>query len=118
MKQQGADDILYHHNGEVTECPRSNFFIITKDNVLVTAEKNMLKGVTRKNILAVCKSNGITVEVRDLHLSEISTAKEAFITSSTKRIIPVHQVDDIVLKPNYEDSMAKTIYDLLVQLEN
>ena len=118
MKQQGADDILYHDNGEVSECPRSNFFIVTKENVLVTAEKNMLKGVTRKNILAVCKSNGINVEVRDLQLSEISTAKEAFITSSTKRIIPVHQVDDIILKPNYEDSMAKTIYDLLVQLEH
>lgn len=118
MKQQGADDILYHHNGVVSECPRSNFFIVTSDNVLVTAEKNMLKGVTRKNILAVCLANGIRVETRDLLLSEISTAKEAFITSSTKRIIPVHQVDDNILKPNYDDSMAKTIYDLLVQLEN
>ena len=78
----------------------------------------MLKGVTRKNILAVCLANGIRVETRDLLLSEISTAKEAFITSSTKRIIPVHQVDDNILKPNYDDSMAKTIYDLLVQLEN
>jgi branched-chain amino acid aminotransferase len=118
MKEQGADDILYHHNGVVSECPRSNFFIVTNDNVLVTAEKNMLNGVTRKNILAVCKANGIKVEVRDLQLSEISTAKEAFITSSTKRIIPVHQVDDIILKPNYDDSLAKTVYDLLVKLEN
>jgi D-alanine transaminase/branched-chain amino acid aminotransferase len=118
MKEQGADDILYHHNGVVSECPRSNFFIVTKDNVLVTAEKNMLKGVTRKNILAVCKANGIKVETRDLLLSEVATAKEAFITSSTKRIIPVHQIDDIMVKPNYEDSVAKSVYDLLVQLEN
>ncbi|MEY4052039.1 MAG: hypothetical protein RIR64_1024 [Bacteroidota bacterium] len=117
MKEQGADDILYHHNGMVSECPRSNFFIVTKDNVLVTAEKNMLNGVTRKNILAVCKANGIIVETRDLQLSEILEAKEAFITSSTKRIIPVHQVDDIILKPNYSDALSKTIYDLLVQLE-
>jgi D-alanine transaminase/branched-chain amino acid aminotransferase len=118
MKQQDADDILYHHNGVVSECPRSNFFIVTNENVLVTAEKNMLKGVTRKNILTVCMENGIKVETRDLLLSEVATAKEAFITSSTKRIIPVHQVDDIVLKPNYDNAMAKTIYDLLVQLEN
>ena len=78
----------------------------------------MLKGVTRKNILDVCKANGIKVETRDLLLSEVATAKEAFITSSTKRIIPVHQIDDIMVKPNYEDSVAKSVYDLLVQLEN
>jgi D-alanine transaminase/branched-chain amino acid aminotransferase len=118
MKEQGADDILYHHNGVVSECPRSNFFIVTKENVLVTAEKNMLNGITRKNIIAVCNANGIKVETRDLHLSEILEAKEAFITSSTKRIIPVQQIDDIVVKSNYNDSIAKTIYDLLVKLEN
>jgi D-alanine transaminase/branched-chain amino acid aminotransferase len=117
MKQQGADDILYHHHGLVSECPRSNFFMVTKENILVTAASNMLNGVTRKNILAVCNANAIKVEVRDLHLSEIKEAKEAFITSSTKRIIPVHQIDDVILKPNYEESLAKAIYNHLVQLE-
>ena len=118
MKEQGGDDILYHHNGLVRECPRSNFFLVTKENVLVTAANDMLNGITRKNIIAVCKAKGIPLEVRDLDISEIKTAKEAFITSSTKRIIPVHQVDDTILKPNYDDSMAKVIYDQLVGLES
>jgi branched-chain amino acid aminotransferase len=34
--EKGADDILYHQNGKVSECPRSNFFIITKEKKLVT----------------------------------------------------------------------------------
>jgi D-alanine transaminase/branched-chain amino acid aminotransferase len=118
MKQQGADDILYHHNGVVSECPRSNFFLVTKDNILVTAKQNMLKGVTRKNILQVCKDQNIPFEVRDVNVSEFAAAKEAFITSSTKRIIPVHQVDGFVLKPNYQDSFARKIYDFLVALEH
>lgn len=118
MKGQGADDILYHNNGLVTECPRSNFFLVTEQGVLVTAENNMLKGVTRKNIIKVCAQNGIPVETRDLSISEFATAKEAFITSSTKRIIPVHQIDDLTIKPNYSDSIAKKVYDLLVQLED
>lgn len=118
MKEQGGDDILYHHNGLVRECPRSNFFMVTKENVLVTAANEMLNGITRKNIIAVCKAKGIPLEVRDLDISEIKTANEAFITSSTKRIIPVHQVDDTILKPNYDDSMAKVIYDQLVGLES
>lgn len=117
MKEQGADDILYHNNGLLRECPRSNFFLVTDQGVLVTAEKHMLKGVTRKNILTVCAQNGIPIETRDLSIDELATAKEAFITSSTKRIIPVHQIDDRPIKPNYSDSIAKKVYDLLVQLE-
>lgn len=117
MKEQFADDILYHHNGVISECPRSNFFLVTKDNVLVTAKQNMLKGVTRKNILQVCKDHKIAFEERDVNVSEFATAKEAFITSSTKRIIPVHQVDEFMLKPNYQDSFAKKIYELLFAME-
>ena len=118
MKEQGADDILYHQNGSVTECPRSNFFFVTKDNVLVTASKNMLKGVTRKNIISICAAHNIPFEERDLDINEFATAKEAFITSSTKRIIPVHKIDGHVLKPEYSTSFAKKIYDLLVALEH
>jgi branched-subunit amino acid aminotransferase/4-amino-4-deoxychorismate lyase len=117
MKEQGADDILYHHDGVVSECPRSNFFLVTKEGVLVTAQKNMLKGVTRKNIIEVCRAHNIPLEIRDVNTSEFLDAKEAFITSSTKRIIPVHKIDKILLKPNYEQSIAKKIYKLLVLLE-
>ena len=117
MKQQGADDILYHHDGWISECPRSNFFLVTGEGVLITTQKNMLNGVTRKNILKVCTENNISFEVRDLNKQEFVTAKEAFITSSTKRIIPVHQIDDFILKPDYTHSVARKIYDLLVQLE-
>lgn len=118
MKQQGADDILYHHDGLVRECPRSNFFILTKEKVLVTPSTNMLKGITRKNIIRVCAENGIPLEQRDLKLDEIKDAQEAFITSSTKRIVPVHQIDDIVFGQHDENSVAKIVYDLLVKLES
>lgn len=117
MKEQGADDILYHHNGVVSECPRSNFFLVTKERILVTAAKNMLKGVTRKNILNICATHNIPFEEREVNISEFSEAKEAFITSSTKRIIPVYQIDQINLPSTYQDAIAKKIYDLLVIME-
>lgn len=117
MKEQGADDILYHHNGFIRECPRSNFFLVTDQNILVTANEHMLKGVTRKNILEVCKSNGISIEERSVHIDELKTAREAFITSSTKRIIPVHQIDGYTYLLNNPNSVAKKVYNLLVALE-
>ncbi|MEK0423210.1 MAG: hypothetical protein RLZ95_1120, partial [Bacteroidota bacterium] len=74
-------------------------------------------GVTRKNIIEVCKSNGLVVEERAVHVDELKTAKEAFITSSTKRIIPVQQIDQYYYASSSQDSIARKIYDLLVNLE-
>lgn len=88
----GADDILYHNNGFVTECPRSNVFVVTKDNRIVTPSENVLKGITRKKLIELARKDFI-VEERPLHLDEIKAAREAFITSTTKQILPVAAID-------------------------
>jgi branched-chain amino acid aminotransferase len=93
LKSQGGDDILYHHDGLVTECPRANFFIVSHADTIVTPVRNMLHGVTRLQIINVARSIGLKVEERDLPLTEVMQAKEAFISSSTKRIIPVSRID-------------------------
>lgn len=94
LKERGGDDILYKYEGLVTECPRANFFIIREDGTIVTPVRNMLHGVTRLQIIRVARSIGLNVEERDLPLSEVLQAKEAFISSSTKRVIPIAGVDD------------------------
>lgn len=94
LKERGGDDLLYHQDGLVRECPRSNVFLVTREGVLVTPGQEMLHGVTRKHILLSAKDLGISVEERDVHLEEFSNAAEAFISSSTKRLIPVHKVDE------------------------
>ena len=90
IKEQNADDVLYHMNGVVTEFPRCNFFIVTKDNTIVTPAKNALKGVTRKRILELFGSRVIEGTVT---LSDIRQAKEALLTSSTKRIQAIVKMD-------------------------
>ena len=75
-------------------------------------------GITRKNIIKVCEAHSIPFEIRDINIKEIKEAKEAFITSSTKRIIPVCQIDEVIYNSDYASSVAKNIYDLLVQLEH
>lgn len=94
LKSLGGDDILYHYDGLVTECPRANFFIIDRNGRLITPVRNMLHGVTRRQIIQVARSIGMQVEERDLPLTEVLQAAEAFISSSTKRIIPVTRIDD------------------------
>jgi len=90
IKEQQADDVLYHMNGVVTELPRCNFFIVTKDNAIITPDKNALKGVTRKRILEL---GGSRVKEGQITLSDIREAKEAFLTSSTRRIQAIVKID-------------------------
>jgi D-alanine transaminase/branched-chain amino acid aminotransferase len=118
MKSQGADDILYYTNDSISECPRSNIFMVTQDNIIVTPAHNMLKGITRKNIIALAAANNIPLEQRDISLSEMKKAKEVFITSSTKRIIPVHRLDDQNFSLEGANSMSTQIFNHLLALEN
>jgi D-alanine transaminase/branched-chain amino acid aminotransferase len=117
IKNKGADDILYYQDESITECPRSNVFMVTKENKLITPAKNMLKGVTRKNILQVAKAQGIEFEIRDITLSELKSAKEVFISSSTKRILPVSQIDEQIYNLNYSKSISYNIFTYLLALE-
>jgi len=90
--EAGADDLLYVPNGQISECPRSNFFLLTGDDTVVTPAQNVLYGVTRKKVLEIAKKQ-FKVEERAVAYNEIFSAKEAFITSTTKQILPVAQID-------------------------
>ncbi len=116
MKSQNADDILYHQAGIVRECPRSNFFMI-KDGTLITPATHMLKGITRKNIISIALANKIKIEERAITIEEIKMATEAFISSSTKRITPVCQIDDYILPPINDQSLSFKIFELLREKE-
>ena len=113
LQQKNANHILYHTGGVITECPRSNFFIVTKDNCLVTPGKNILKGITRKQILKFASSI-MPVEERAISLDELKTAKEAFITSTTKQILPVLRVDDYFLNNGQKPYSDKFLNAFLV----
>lgn len=87
-KSKGADDVVYMQNGFISECPRANFFLISHDGKLLTAAEDVLQGITRKKIIDLAK-NIMEVEVRDISISDMENAAEAFISSTTKNITPV-----------------------------
>ena len=115
LKAFGGQDILYTHEGMIKECPRSNFFLISEKGHIVTAQDQILKGITRKNILEEASANGITIEERPIFLEEIKTAKGAFIASSTKRIIAISKIDAANIPT--DSPILQKVFDLLVQKE-
>lgn len=118
LKERGGDDILYHHEGVVTECPRSNLFIVDGNGVLVTPGRDMLKGVTRKKVLTLALRLGVAVEERDIRLGEVAAASEVFVTSSSKRIVPVCDVDGVRWDVSGRSPVTRRLREALMDLEN
>ena len=92
LKENKADAVLYHDGIYVRESDRSNFFIINQEGVLVTTKTKILKGITRKKVLLLAPSI-IKTEERDYTLEELFSAKEMFLTSSAKGVMPVTMLD-------------------------
>jgi branched-chain amino acid aminotransferase len=92
IKENKADDVLYQYNDLVKETPRANFFMVTNEGEIITVKNNILSGVIRKNIINL-KDSGFQITVRDFTLEELYNASEAFITSTTKNILPVLKID-------------------------
>lgn len=116
IKAKAAEDVLYHQKGEVLEFPRCNFFLVKKDGTIVTPDQGVLQGITRKNVLQLAGKKYKT-EVRAVQLSEIAAAKEAFLTSTTKRILPVVQVDDHTIGDGKPGIITLGLLSDLIKLE-
>jgi D-alanine transaminase/branched-chain amino acid aminotransferase len=96
VKEQQAADVLYYKDGIVSEFPRSNVFMITHDGKVVTPAENILHGITRKQLLLLAAKK-YTVQIRDVTIEEIKAAAEVFMTSTTKRLLPIYQIDEAVI---------------------
>jgi len=95
-RELGAVESAYvDHEGLVYECTTSNIFAFV-GQVLVTPGRKMLAGITRGVVLELARTM-YPVEVRDLKFSELTAAEEVFITGTNKGVVPVVQIDDVVI---------------------
>jgi len=93
-KRQGAVEAIYRTaDGRLTEGTRANFFVL-RGNQLFTPKTEVLKGITRAVVLEIAEDDFELVE-SDIFYTELASYDEVFITSSTKEILPVVQVDDL-----------------------
>jgi D-alanine transaminase len=91
---RGAAEAILVRDGRVTEGAASNIFIV-RDGVLITPPKSneLLPGITRDLVLELAKENGIAAEERSIRLEELKQASEIWMTSSTREILPVIDLD-------------------------
>lgn len=92
-KKEGHIDVLYHDGELISEVSRSNVFLIDGDK-LVTNQEGVLQGVTRMTVLDIAPKLGFEVEIRPISLSEVMGSQEVFMTSTSKRVMPIVKIDD------------------------
>jgi len=95
---QGAEECFLVRNGFYTEATHSNIVALRK-GVLYTHpdSNNILPGITKAVVINICKNLGIAVKEEPIRASETKKFEEWFITGTGSEIIPVVQIDEMIV---------------------
>lgn len=94
-KRNGFDEaILLDHNGNVSESPGENIFIVREGQLITPPlSSSALNGITRDTVIKIGKKFGIEVVETEIARSELTISDEVFLTGTAAEIIPVVAVD-------------------------
>ncbi len=95
FKRGGFEAVMRNYRGELTECTQSNLFIV-KNNAALTPplESGLLPGITRELVFEIGRDAGIEIGEQVLHDGDLFDADEAFLTSTTREVLPIATVDE------------------------
>ena len=98
--EAGADEaLMLDPHGFVATCNSTHFFIVRKGEVWTSSGDYCLGGITRSNVIQVCREAGIPVFEKNFSLTDVYGADEAFVTGTFAGVVPVTQVDGRALAP-------------------
>jgi len=92
--EAGADEaLMLDPHGFVATCNSTHFFIVRKGEVWTSTGDYCLGGITRANVLAICRDADIVARERNFSLTDVYGADEAFVTGTFAGIVPVATID-------------------------
>lgn len=127
IAQEGIFEALLVKDGKILEGMTSNFFYVKHHRaersaerssrrgetkrafVLYTARDDILLGITRQTVIEIAQERGLDLEYQPLQLQQLSVIDEAFITSSSRGIVPVVQVDHVTIGQGRPGPVAKQL---------
>ena len=95
LRRGAFEGLMRNHRGELAECTLSNLFIVSRQVVRTPPlSAGLLAGITRAFVLKLAVSLGMSTAEEPLHDQDLFGAEEAFLTSTTREIVPIVRVDD------------------------
>jgi len=101
--------LMVDSHGQILEGISSNFYAVLK-GVLRTAGKGVLEGITRHIVLQEAVSV-IPIDYHPVRASDLTQVGEAFITSSSREVMPVIQIDDQIVGAGQPGPIAQTLLE-------
>ena len=111
--EKGFDEgIMLDMNGNVSTCNSTNFFIVKNGEVWTSTAEYCLPGITRWNIIKLCRENHIPVFEKNFQMNDVYSANEVFVTGTFAGVIPAIQVDDISIGNGNFGLITEKLYHL------
>lgn len=96
--EAGADEaLMLDPHGFVATCNSTHFFIVRRGEVWTSTGDYCLGGITRANVISLCRENGIPVFEKNFSLTDVYGAGEAFVTGTFAGLVPARSVDGRLL---------------------
>ena len=113
----GADEaLMLDPHGFVATCNSTHFFIVREGEVWTSSGDYCLGGITRRNIIDLCKGNGIPVYEKNFSLTDVYGAEEAFVTGTFAGVAPVVEVDGRSMGEGQRGAMVEKLQQLYLAL--
>jgi branched-chain amino acid aminotransferase len=94
--RRGAfEGVMRNYRGELAECTTSNLFIVKNGAALTPPlDAGLLAGITREFLFEVGRDLDVAVRDQTLKDDDLFQADEAFLTSTTRELVPIVRVDN------------------------
>jgi branched-chain amino acid aminotransferase len=107
-------------DGFVATCNSTHFFIVGGSDdapeVLTSDGRYCLGGITRANVLELCRANGIPARETTFSLTDVYSAREAFVTGTFAGVVPVRSVDGRTIGDGRRGRLVERLQSLYGQL--
>jgi branched-chain amino acid aminotransferase len=112
FRRGGFEGVMRNFRGELAECTQSNLFVV-KNGVALTPpiDAGLLAGITRGFLFEVGAATGVAVREAVLRDDDLFDADEAFLTSTTREVVPIVKVDDRAIGSGTPGPVTRTLLD-------
>jgi branched-chain amino acid aminotransferase len=112
FRKQHPEDIndllMVDDDGFILEGLNSNFFAV-RDGQIFTAGGNVLSGITREIVLNIIREMKLPHSFAPIHIHDLNTLEEAFLTSASRSVLSVAQIDQVMIREPIPGALTTSI---------
>src|SRR6185503_1855393 len=111
--EEGYAETILFRDGSLTEASACNVFIVKRGVIQAPPKSHLLlPGITYDVVVELARANGMPIELRDVTEAEVRAADELFVTSSSKEVFPIVELDHRKIGDGKPGPVFRRMYEL------